>query len=67
MGAEGEQMTITIDLPFMVLGVFFLLLIVSIAYERGQRVAWEAAEKLYAPLLDKIADRTISTIESEDN
>jgi cbb3-type cytochrome oxidase subunit 3 len=59
-------MTITIDLLFIVLATFFLVAIVFVAYERGQRTAWEAAENLYAPLLDKIADRTISAIESEE-
>jgi len=36
-------------------------------YELGQRKGLEEAERLYAPLLNRIADRTISTLEGEEN
>jgi hypothetical protein len=36
-------------------------------YELGQRKGLETAEKLYAPLLNRIADRTISTLEGEED
>jgi hypothetical protein len=48
----------------VVVGIIACLMILFAVYERGQRKAWQAAEKLYAPLLSKIAARLDTSVHS---
>ena len=64
---SGEKMTITIDawtLWPIHLGIFGFG---AGLYELGQRKGLETAERLYATLLNRIVDRTISTLEGDEN
>jgi hypothetical protein len=58
-------MIITINLWELLPGAIAVFCVGCGIYERGQRKAWEAAEKLYSPLLGKIAGLTNSSLDSE--
>jgi hypothetical protein len=64
---SGEEKTITIDwLGALMYSITVIFVGIGI-HERGQRKGLEEAERLYASLLNMIADRTNSTLEGEEN